>query len=71
MLSVAVVMLLLACVAQCGVAAPHQCNELTRCRVVLWDHALEVRKDYVTVLFFRVPDEITDSLVDVVQVHVG
>ena len=25
----------------------------------------------MTVLLFRVPDEITDSLVDVVQVHVG
>ena len=46
-LSVAVVMMLLACVAQCGVAVPHQCDELTRCRVILRDHSFEIGEHYV------------------------
>ena len=63
-------MIPLADVFQYSVAVSHECSQLPRCRVVLREHALEVRKDNVEVLILRAPDEFFDFSKDSVQVHV-
>ena len=57
-------------VFQYSVEVTHECSQFPRCRVVLREHALKVREDYVEVLVLRVPYEFLDFSVDPVQVHV-
>ena len=45
--SVSVVMVPSTCLVQSDVAVPQQCDELPGCRVVLWNHTLEVREHNV------------------------
>ena len=45
--SVSVVMVPSTCLAQSDVTVPQQCDELPGCRVVLWNHTLEVREHNV------------------------